>query len=469
MRTHPKYLLLLLLGVALAFVSPFEKPKMGKRKKKGSAPAAVQVGGAWSSDRFLDEHMERACEWVKVAARADYVKRPTVKVSSTDEVAGFLREDLDTVFRTLGAAGDEQVAAMSRALASQLLAAYDPAKNVIHILPSNAVAAAKAAGNPALASADVLKLVLVRMGTVAMDRQLYVGWKTAVDAATNSDAVHAAGAVIEGHAQYITKRVADQWVLKEQFPAGAFSDLVTLLTTATPVDGLKAAAQAAASEEAKFAIIKGHAFMEAAARRRGGAEKVLNTPPTNRNPIFDPAKFFEARRKPLVSNVPAKVLSEFAGLVTGDGWNTATTTMDKDQAAKLLEPLPRMQTSAILAAFKSGTAWVSAKGEYETAITLIEMRGPGMAESFVAIRKAATEAAGGSVEEGAGRDSGLPGFAGSLDSRAIQWTNEGRYVLGIATTDADATREKQDDALEAAADVLAKAQKTRANRRRDRK
>ena len=174
-------------------------------------------------------------------------------------------------------------------------------------------------------------------------------------------------------------------------------------------------------------------------------------------------------RQPVASNVPAKVLTEFAALLTSDGRAAGVTAMDKDHAAKLLEPLPRMQTSAILAAFKSGTIWAYAKGEYETTITLIEMRGPGMAESFVAIRKAATEAGGVTTEEGAGRDSGLPGFAGTLDSRTVQWTHEGRYVLGIATTDADATREKQDDALEAAAEVLAKAQKTRANRRRDRK
>ena len=92
-----------------------------------------------------------------------------------------------------------------------------------------------------------------------------------------------------------------------------------------------------------------------------------------------------------------------------------------------------------------------------------------MAESYVAIRKAALESNGSAVEEGAGRDSGLAGFSGKADGGTIQWTSEGRFVLGVATNDDAATREMQDDALEAAAEVLAKAQKTRANRRRDRK
>jgi len=469
MRTHPLWLLLLLVGLGLAFLSPFPPAKMGVHPRKGRAPAAERqgpaVGGHWSNQPFLNAQMEKALEWVKVAAQADYVKPPTVQIASSEQVSGFLREDLDAVFRILGATDDGQVVARSRALAAQLVAAYDPIQNVIFLLPAHAVAAAQAAGRPALASDAVLRLLLVRMSTIALDRQLHPDWKTALEAAKDPEAVYAIGAVLQGHAQYITRRIAERWVQVESFSPTAFADLVTLLTTPTvPADPARAET---AVGEARFALVDGRAFMEAAAHRRRTA-KMFASPPTQRAQILDPSSYFEIK-KPHGARIAEKFYKEFATLIPPQVWKTVSLPLEKAEAAKLLEPIPSMQTSAILAAFQSGTSWNFSKEAEHATITLLEMHGPGMAESYVAIRKAATLQAGAQVEEGAGRDSGLVGFSGQLDDQTIQWTSEGRYVIGFSTDDPALTRERQDDAIEAAAEVLATAQKTRENRRRNRR
>jgi len=476
MPTRPLQLLLLLVGVALAFVLPFEKPGISKRRKKhGHAEAAVPaVGGVWSDERTLDRYLAAAVQQVPEATGAAFLEEPSVRVSSVETVAGILREDYDAVFRRMGAKDDAGVAALSKAFAGQVVAIYEPGagKNIIHVLPANAVRASQAAGDESLMSDEVLRLLLVRMAVIAQDRQLFPAWKKALDTAENNDALSAAGAILQGHAQYVTERVAIYWKLPLDFPK-----LVTLLT-APPPPGTPPHIRS----DVKFAIVEGHAFIKAVARKRGskggrgGIAKLFNEPPKNRNPIFDPGKFLGRKKRITTSDLPGQVAKEFTGLTAGDGWTAASEPFEKAAADALLEPVPASHTAAVRAAFKSGTAWIARRaGDGAcTTVTLIEMSNEGMAEAFVNISKGAAKQRGAEIEDGAGRDSGLPGYVtkvtldeeGRKRAQSAQWTFEGRFVLGLTTTDPAADRDAQDDALEAAAEVIAKVQKTRKNRRK---
>ena len=124
MRTHPLQLVLLLVGVALAFALPFEKPGVSKRRKKGApAEAAVPaVGGAWSDARTLQAYLAAAVKQVPDATGAKFLEEPIVRVSTAETVAGILREDYDAAFRRMGAKDDATVAALSRAFACQVVA-----------------------------------------------------------------------------------------------------------------------------------------------------------------------------------------------------------------------------------------------------------------------------------------------------------------------------------------------------------
>jgi hypothetical protein len=435
MNVRPVHLLLPLLGVALALLLPFEKPKLPIQKKKGGAAATAipGVGGMWSN--------------------ANFVERPTARPSTVDEVAAFLSEDMGGAFRKLDAqGGDAQVAALSRALAARMVAAYDPKGNVVHVLPANAVAAAEAAGDKSLLGPNVLRLVLVRMAVIAVDRQILTGWKSALDAAETPDAVHCAGAVLEGHAQYETERIAKNWVNQQQdFGADTFAKLVALLTAPPPASGGNVELPGAV-EEAKFAIVDGHEFMAAVAKRRlPGIKGVLVKPPTDRNLILKPLEFIAPT--PSASQVPDRVRKEFGRLLQeSDGWTVVAESAPATDAQAWMEPLEKGTWGAEMGAFRSGYRWVAtgaASGSSRT-VYLFEFRTGGMAESFVSLAKAAAEKAGARVEGGAGRDGGLVGFSATQEAggapEARQLTSEGVYVIGIKSADtATKTRKNRRD------------------------
>lgn len=481
MATHPKHLLLLLLGVALAFLVPFEDPVAPKRtRKRGQAAAssAAAVGGIWGNQKFLDEHLTHALNILPVASGAQFAEKPTVRVSQPDDVVGILSADFAASFRRMGATSPAAVTALARGFAQRLPAVYDPQGNQIHILPANAVAAADTAGDQDLLSEGVLRLLLVRMCAIAQDRQLFPEWKEALDGAQSLDAMSTIGAVLQGHAQYLTERVATKardraWQLQPDFLR-----LVSLLTTPGP----KGPQSANLDADIKFAILKGHAFISAVAKKkgRGGLQKAMREPPLERSAIFDPDKWLGVPKKKTAGKVPARVLAEFAALTAGDGKTLAPKELAQADADALLAGIEPQYTATIRRAFKSGTAWhVTREGQPGgTTITLIEMANAGMAEGLVNTAMGQQKkAAGANLEEGAGRDSGLVGFVTHApvegdeagQARTTQWTYEGRYVLGLTTTDAAITREMQDDALEAAAEVIAKVQKTRDSRRKRRK
>jgi len=486
MQMHPKYLLLLLTGIALAFLVPFQDPIAPTRtRKRGQAAnsSSAAIGGIWSDQRFLDEHLRNALSIVPKASGRQFQEEPTIQVSQPEDVIAILASDFKPSFRRMGAKTAAEMTAMASAFAHRLPAVYDPAANKIHLLPANAIAAAKTAGDEGLLSEGVLRLLLARMCVIAQDRQLFPEWKKALDQAQSLDAMSSIGAVLQGHAQQVTERIVNKatapaWRMKPDFVR-----LVTLLTTPGP-QGPNAAALDA---DIKFAILKGHAFMMVVAKKKGarGLQKALQEPPVERNSIFDPHKWLgvpksSAPTRKTKGKLPQRVLAEFEALATGAGKNVASKPLEQADADALLEGIEPKFTAGIRAAFKAGTDWtVTQDGQPgSTKITLIEMGSVGMAEALVTTAMSTQKRApGAKLEEGAGRDSGLVGYVTHAASegdaegqaRTTQWTYEGRYVLGLSTTDPAVTREMQDDALEAAAEVIAKAQKTRDSRRKRRK
>ena len=484
MQTNAKHLLALVLGIALAFLAPMDVAVSDKRNpKRGKQTASTaRVGGVWSNMQFLRQHLGHALQIVPVAAGEAFPEaEPTIRIGDREEVTGILRADFDAAFRRMGAKDDAQVVGMAEAFATRLPAVYDPAENRIHILPENAVEAAARAGDPSLLNEGVLRLLIVRMCALAMDRQLFPEWKQKLDAAPDADALQAAGAVLQGHAQYLTERVATAakdpaWQLQPDFDR-----LVTLLTTPGPNGPF----QKAIDPEIKFAILKGHAFMRLLARKqgKGGIERHMKEPPTSRAPLLDPEAHFGvssgARNgggSAAKGKLPERVVAEFGALSEGDGWTTTSRAVEQADADALIAALEPQYSASIRAGFAGGTAWTlrNETSGVETTITLIEMKHAGVAEALVNTAMGLARKTDAEVQEGAGRDSGLPGYVakgktGSGSPHMAQWTYEGKYVIGLETNDPEADREAQDDALEAAAEVLAKAQKSRSNKRREKR
>ncbi|MDA1195659.1 MAG: hypothetical protein O2894_10810 [Planctomycetota bacterium] len=489
MILRPVTLLVPLLGIAMALVAPMDTPEMAtQRRGRGAAAAQSNAWGKWGDTRYLGRELARACEWARSATSTTFVTEPSIAVSDVDTMAAFLREDYDPVFRRLGAKDDATVAATARIAASLVPAAYDPKANVIHIVPEYAFAAAQAAGNDALRSEGVLQLLLVRMATIALDRQVYAEWKTALASAETLDAIALAGAVLQGHAQYVAKRVGERRAADEGLAASAYDNLVALLTAVPATAGDDPTTRTLLAE-IRTSVTQGEPFMQAIARTRTpGVAGVFRSPPTDRSALFDPKAWIEKQRDGGGASakgpggLQGKVQNEFSNVLMSEGtWDQASTEIGPDEARALVAPLAAAVTSMAIAAHQSGFRFSgrladnSATDTPTHEIYVIEFRSAGPAEAFVDLLRGAGRDRGARLEDGAGRDGGLRGFhgveeVGEADARItwrMQWTSEGPYAIGIRTdADGDTLADALDLALESVAEVVGKSADTRSDRRK---
>jgi hypothetical protein len=467
MSHRPAVLLLPLLGIVLGVLLPWSAPSVvavRHGRLHGPAGAAPPPTGPWNDPAVLQARWTEACDWAKEATKVPFRERPAVRAGTPEEVAPVLREEDDHVFRLLGAKDDAAVAAASRACAHLVLGVYDPRGNVVYVLAGNARRAAQAAGDPGLDSEDTLRLFLVHMGVRVLDRQSRPAWKRALDATPSADAARAAGAVLLGHAQAETKRVADEWMRQVHFPADAFDHLVTLLAAPAPAD---AGAVAQGFQDAvRFGVLKGQTFMAAVAHR-GRTHPTLDEPPTDPASILDPQGWIEASApKANPAGLATRAFDAAAPLWAAEGWTHEDHTLARADAETMLVPLEKRITATVMAGFQAGWARTASKEKARRSLRVLEFRQPGLAEAFANLRKSILRNAKATVQDGAGRDNGLPGFVASreVDGAAhwVMWALAGHYVLVARTTDdlSDAkAREPWDDAVEAAAELLRKARR----------
>ncbi len=501
MPIRPLALLVPLLGIVLAVAAPIDMPDAAtKRRGRGGASAAANPYGAWASAFRLKKHMAPAMDWAgealsKGGRKPGFLTKPTAIVSSPEIVADVLRADWSSAMTILGAQDAAAKTKMAAAMATYVIAVYAPQTGVIHILPENAQRAATAAGNPKLMSEDVLRLLLARMCLLALDRQHTPEAKAAIDAATSLDALQIGGAVLQGHVQFHTRRIATSWNQADaKFSAGTYDDLVTLLTA--PVPPTAPPSLQAFATGVKFALVDGEKFMANIPRTRH--VQVLREPPTDRKVLFDPKGFVaelrgaskggsgKGRGKSSATTVHTEIQKEFKEAVLKAGtWNETVAVLGAEDAKALLDPLASTLYSMAIAAYKGGHRIRSARNDDADAassvldVYVLEFSKAGPAESFVSLVRGAAKQRGGTLEDGAGRDDNLAGFHGSEDIESdgskhtwhMQWASEGRFVVGFRTA-APITgvedRDPYDDAMEAASEAASKIAKTRDSRRRRR-
>ncbi len=487
MNLRPIVLLVPVLGILLAFLAPDQPREMAKKRRarSGGAAAAVNPHGDWGNAFRLKKHAAFAAEWAGEALKVSRERRPFLKpfeaiVGNPADAARIVERDYGSALTLMGAKDPAARAALATRIANHVLAVYDPDSGMVHVLPDNARRAAEAAGDPKLMSTDVLKLMLIRMGIVALQRQHVPEWKAALDDAADLDGLSTAAAVFQGRALLQTRRAAG--VINQQdssFSLGTVDDLVKLLTAPPPADATPDLM--AFAREAKFAVLKGEAFMSGVPR--SFHERVLEAPPVKRNVIFDPKAFTEelrmaAKRGP-VDKLPGKLHSAFLNAFMNEGaWKHAVEDVSAEAAEAMLAPLKKRYYSTAMASYLGGWATRSAPDEGtegpRTDVLLVEMRSEGQAEAMLNLLRSAAKERGATLDDGAGRDLGLNGFHGheAVDGVTwhMQWAAEGRFVLGFRTTadlGDDTKREPWDEVMEAAAEDVATVAGSRESRRRN--
>ena len=206
----------------------------------------------WRDPAVLARHLEAACTAVESVCGGRFEERPTVEVTTQEELRRTLRGQEGTEVGMLETTPDE---------ARRFLAYYEPTRKVVYILPSALGEVASFYGVPELMDEAVLRVILVHEATHALDFQRFpVKWALACCA--DSDERLATEAVLEGHAQLVTNLIARDWGLEP-----AFDLLTRLYTGALMPDGQDELT--GLDQDAAFAYIQGQSFMDTIRTERG--------------------------------------------------------------------------------------------------------------------------------------------------------------------------------------------------------
>jgi hypothetical protein len=361
----------------------------------GRAARPGEEATAWRDPTVLSKRLAEACDAVEKATGKKFAKRPTVRVSTADEVATVLRGELALSMQAMGASeGLEEVAS---SLASAMLAKYEPATGVVHVLPAAVESMASYLKEPGLRAEDTLRVVLAHEATHALDFALYA-WEAMRDTRATSESQKGLNAVCEGHAQLVAEEVADAWGLAPSFVA-----FTRAITTAPPVSSpALRQTMAAFVAEVTFAYVQGHAFLKAVRAARGleGVEQALKDPPTGTRAVEHPALWLDPSSAAKEPDLPG-VVEALAPLLADPVWSTRSDRVLQATLESQRPMIPEAHRAAFLRGYRDGRMLVGdVAGESVKAIVMaLAFATPTDAVAHVAIERAVSESKDGMLED----------------------------------------------------------------------
>lgn len=213
------------------------------------------------------------------------------------------RRDLEEIYlRELGPQrGGAPMAAALRTRARQraryTIAALHLSTGELRVCPANLRQLAEAAPEwKAAIGPDYLDLVLAHELVHAYQRDQF-GSRMVLHPPDGLEEAAALSAVLEGHAQYVTRRVADRRGQSAAFDLGVsmLTDLPGSLTDESLREGLRLS-----QGELRFSYVAGERFVDAVVERLGYALAVRTLfffPPRTTAAISDPGEYFEPRKE----------------------------------------------------------------------------------------------------------------------------------------------------------------------------
>ena len=275
---------LLALYVLLAAPGPHAAPT-----RPWEAPSAERLLELADEARALvAEHYGESAEALDTPVRV-VEREALVATLETD-----LRPQLAIQFGEEGASETVELAA--EVMGGVCLARYAFAAGEVLICRENIEELAAVLEIPALESEETLRAVLVHEFVHARDAR-EVDFAARVAACADTDQLQAMNAVIEGHAQYVTRAIAVTHELEAAFEvfAGAISKVPPSLTE----PALRTQAEVAASAFA-FAYEDGERFVRAVAEARGpeALPLLFSEPPRDPTEILRPEYFLDPASRP---------------------------------------------------------------------------------------------------------------------------------------------------------------------------
>lgn len=386
------------------------------------ASGEEEAGGTsapWRDASLVESRFAEACETVEETCGAPFGTRPTVRITSRVELREILRREQTPILEAMGL--EAEIDAMLSLLTRAIIAKYEPATHTVHVIAERFEDDKLALVCDGPVDEDFLRVVLAHEATHALDWPRH-GWTEINETRTDHDARKAFDAVVEGHAQYVAKRVAGSWNI-----ADAFGRFTTSIVTLPPIEqeALRPILEALVAE-LTFGYVQGHAFMEAVAAARGdeGIEAVLRSPPTTTRLIEHPEEYLDP---PADDEAPdlARAIEAFRPLVGAGSWRVLTSRMLESALRAAAQAVPEEQRKTFLAGYLEGRVLMGRipTENRQVVVFLASFRTADDAQAFLAAERAGQEAkdeAGGvpglaeikesTYEDGAGPAGLLPGF-----------------------------------------------------------
>lgn len=424
----------------------------------GLPAAGEEIGIAlWRDPAVLRHHLDAACSAVEVVCGMRFGRRPTVRVSTQEDIVHILQSRLEGEMGMLESSPDES---------RRFLAYYDPMEHEIHILPNALAEVSKLFQSPELLGENVLRAVLVHEATHALDFQRFpLRWtRRTLACCAASDERLATEAVLEGHAQLVTEEVARLWGIEDAFQR------ITHLYTGVSV-GSDAPRFVGFDQDAAFVYLQGEAFMRTVqtARGRAGVGDVLRDPPFETRVIDRPVLWLRPELRGEEVDLKA-VLEVFRPLIPEIDWE-----MSKWRVlgpALPMFPDERSKGTGVVESYldNHGLYAGTRGGNHYINVFLAYCRSERDAERFVRALRGVDKARDSDPawepaarREGAGTAGHLPGFASRrravggapASALALHVARQGRYVIELTTYGlAAGDRSAQDRAIDLAARLL---------------
>lgn len=331
------------------------------------APRAKDSPPVWRDEAVLAARLTEALDAVEQACGAKYERRPRVRISTREDVGPVLLAELAVMGDALGTERERE--RLVDVLGQGLVAKYDLAAHVVHVIPSNVESIGRLFDDPGLVTEGVLRTVLVHECTHALDFPRF-GWQPKRALRTTQDEQRAFGAIVEGHAQHVARQVAASWGLSAEFER--FTKTITAIPAG--LDEFQRIVVRAIAAEAEFAYGAGERFIAAVEAKRGraGLEAVLADPPRSTRPIEHPEEFFAPAVGATLPLDPA-----FAGIeavARGPGWSTTTAGVLEGTLTALVATLPEADRVHALDGFREGRMRNATRRAGESALVGVAIR-----------------------------------------------------------------------------------------------
>jgi hypothetical protein len=415
----------------------------------------------WRDRAALEALLSAALEAVSAETGVGYDPPPAVRLSSRRQLAQVLRADLGPALAVFGARTAAEADAASSAIARGMLAKYEFASHTIHVVPENAEWVAERLEDPALLSPEVLRVVLVHEAVHAQDFQRFPALEAARQGRTTISGLKAVGAVVEGHAQYVTARVAAATGIEDAFRR--FSRAITALAPGS--DAAQRILLEFAAAEMEFAYEQGRRFFEAVAEARGpeGVLAVLRDPPETVEAIENPARWLSPAGAGAHPDLDL-LLEGYEPLLPVEGWSERRSPLLRTQLEAVFRPLADPAKVAVLAAYEEGRIRMAQRPDGGGMVVVLVARfaAPEDATHYLTLARRLSEAkdaalregririAAASYADGAGPQRALPGFSvaktvavegAASQAVLLETTAVNRYVVEITLVDAPLERE----------------------------